>query len=133
MLKKTITYTDFNGDKRTEDFYFNMSKAELVNLDLECPGGLKAYADKMIRNGDRPEIVRLFKTIILGSYGEKDDTGRRFIKSDELSAAFEQTNAFSELYIEVLSDEKAMIDFVNGIIPKIDESESPDKPTLPVG
>ena len=128
MLKKTITYEDFNGDKRTEDFYFNMSKAELVNLDLECPGGLKAYADKLIRNGDRSEIVRLFKTVILGSYGEKDDTGRRFIKSAELSEQFEQTNAFSELYLEILSDEKAMADFINGIIPKVEDQ---DKPSLP--
>ena len=128
MLKKTITYEDFNGDKRTEDFYFNMSKAELVNLDLECPGGLKAYADKLIRNGDRSEIVRLFKTVILGSYGEKDDTGRRFIKSPELSEQFEQTNAFSELYLEILSDEKAMTDFINGIIPKVEDQ---DKPSLP--
>lgn len=125
MLKKTITYTDFNGDSRTEDFYFNLSKAELINLDLEMPGGLDAYAKKIIRDGNRSEIVKLFKRIILGSYGEKDDTGRRFIKTKEMTDAFEQTNAFSELYMELLSDENNMVAFVNGVIPKVEDSDKP--------
>lgn len=124
MIKKTITYTDFNGEERTEDFWFNMTKAEIINLDLEMPGGLDAYAKKLIREGDRPEIVKLFRRIILGSYGEKDDTGRRFVKTEEMQRAFEETNAFSELYVSILSDQDEMIKFINGIVPQVDSQTS---------
>lgn len=117
MLKKTITYTDYNGVERTEDFYFNLSKAELMEMQLSTAGGFLEVLQKIIAAKDTPELVRLFKTIILKSYGVKSEDGRRFIKSDELSNEFTQTEAYSSLYVELSTDEVAASNFINGIIP----------------
>ncbi len=117
MLKKTITYTDFNGDKRTEDFYFNLTKAELTELELGKNGGLTGYIEKITNAQSGPEIIKLFKEIILMSYGEKDPEGKRFIKNDALREAFLQTEAYSELFMELASDDTAAAAFINGIVP----------------
>ncbi|MCD8158974.1 MAG: hypothetical protein LUD77_08790 [Clostridiales bacterium] len=119
MIKKTITYTDFNDSTRTEDFYFNLSRAEAVEMELTTTGGLTDKINKIIAAQDMPSIVKIFKEIILKAYGEKSDDGRRFIKSDELSEAFSQTNAYSELFMELSTDAEAAAAFVNGIIPKV--------------
>lgn len=121
MLKKTITYTDYNGETRTEDFYFHLSKAELIEMELVHPEGLKGWLERIIKADDRETIIATFKNIILQAYGEKDETGRRFVKSEELSKAFEQSEAYSELFIELLSDENKAADFVNGIVPKMEQ------------
>lgn len=129
MLKKTIKYTDYNGVEREEEFYFNLSKAELVELDLRQAGGFEAYVKRLTKTEDRDEIVDLFKKIVGMAYGEKSDDGRRFIKSKELTEAFEQTEAYSELFMELISSEEAAAQFINGVIPKADKA--PDKPELP--
>lgn len=117
MLKKTMTYTDFNDVQRTEDFYFNLTKAEILEMDLSTTGGLDKLIEKIMSTQDVPELAKIFKQIILKSYGEKSADGKRFIKSKELSEAFSQTQAFSDLYIELATDAKAATDFINGIAP----------------
>lgn len=118
MYKKVITYTDYNDVERTEPFYFNFSKAELAELQLSTSGGLESYIQRIVDTQDTRELVRIFKDLILKSYGEKSDDGKRFIKSDELRDAFSQTEAYSVLFMELASDDKAAADFINGIIPK---------------
>ena len=117
MLKKTITYMDYDGNKRTEDFYFNLSKAEAVELAYSEKGGLQKYVERIIAADDNKKLIAIFKELILMAYGEKDLDGRRFIKSPELSAAFSQTEAYSQLFIELASVTESAIAFVNGIAP----------------
>lgn len=117
MLKKTITYVDYNGNERVEDFYFNLTKAEATEMELSVEGGLTKKLEDIVNSQNNKEIITLFKEIILKAYGEKSQDGKRFIKSEELSEAFSQTEAFSELFMELALDEKAAADFVNGILP----------------
>ena len=119
MLTKTITYTDYNGVERTEPFYFNLSQAELIDMQLGGKDGL--YSDKlqkMIDNHDAAAIVATIKEFVLKSYGEKTDDGKRFIKSPEISKAFMQTEAYSQLITELLSDDAKSSEFILGIMPQ---------------
>ena len=117
MLKKTITYEDYDGNKRTEDFYFNLSKAEIMEMELSVSGGMTQMLNRIIAEQDSEKIIKTFKEIILKAYGEKSPDGKRFIKSEELSTAFSQTEAFSQLFMELATDADAAAKFVNGIIP----------------
>lgn len=116
MLKKTITYTDYNGVERTEDFYFNLSKAELMEMEMGTTGGFVETVQKITAAKDTPNLVKLFKDFILKAYGEKSPDGKRFIKSKELSDAFSQTEAYSEIFMELATDADAAAKFVNGTI-----------------
>lgn len=127
MLKKTITYTDFNNTERTEDFYFNLSTTELSDMENSTPGGLAAKIQEVVTAQDLQSIIKIFKELILKSYGEKSQDGRRFIKSEALSEAFSQTQAFETLFIELAKDEKAASEFVNGIIPAYIAKQLPEK------
>lgn len=117
MLKKLINYTDYNGKERSENFYFYLNKAELMEMELGTVGGMQNLIQLIIDKQDIPEIVKAFKMIILKSYGEKSADGVRFIKSEEMSNAFSQTEAYSNLYMELISDAKAAAAFINGIVP----------------
>lgn len=117
MLKKTITYTDYNGVDRTEDFYFNFTKAELTEMDLGTTGGMSEMIKNIIASKDVPTLIKLFKKLVLDAYGEKSADGKRFIKSPELSTAFSQTEAYSQLFMELATDDNKAADFINGIIP----------------
>lgn len=117
MLKKKITYTDFNGESRTEEFRFNLTKAELTFMDLSTTGGLETNLNKIVNSHNIPEMIKFFRELILKSYGEVSADGKRFVKSDEMAAAFEQTNAYSELFMELCTDADAVTAFVKGIIP----------------
>ena len=117
MLKKTITYTDYDGTTRKEDFYFNLNKSELMRLDLTTEGGVEKLIKKMISERDNKKIFETFEKIILMSYGEKSLDGRRFIKSEELSREFTQTEAYNVLLLELTENEKTMADFINGVLP----------------
>ena len=117
MLKKTITYNDYNGVERTEDHYFNLTKAEVLEMEMGTTGGLAEWIKKVVAAQDQPAVIKLFKDLILKAYGEKSADGRRFIKSDEISTAFSQTEAYSILFMELATDTQAASDFVNGIIP----------------
>ena len=116
MLKKTIKYTDYNGVERTEDF--NLTKAEILEMEMSEAGGLTAKLNKIIESKDNRELMKHFKYIIHRSYGEKSDDGRRFIKNEEISTGFEQTEAYEELFMELFSDATKAAEFVNGIIPQ---------------
>lgn len=118
MLKKTITYVDYDDVERTEDFYFNLSKLEITEMEVGVEGGLAKKIEKIVQCLDRKELVEMFKDLILRSYGEKSPDGKRFIKSKELTDAFSQTEAFVELYLEVVGTTEAAVGFVNGIIPQ---------------
>ena len=117
MYKRTITYTDYNGTERSETFYFNFSKAELAELQLSTDGGLENYIQRIVEAQDTKELIKVFKDLILRSYGEKTDDGKRFIKSKELSEAFSQTEAYSELFMALATDDKLAAEFINGILP----------------
>ena len=117
MLKKTITYTDFNGVERTEDFFFNLTKAEIIEMELGTTGGLAERIQKTVDAKDQVAIFKLFKDLVLKAYGEKSEDGRRFNKSAEVKAGFEQTEAYSVIFSELATDADKAAEFVNGIIP----------------
>ena len=118
MLKKTIKYTDYNGETREEDFYFNLNKAEVTELELSKQGGLSEYIKRIVAAQDAPSLVELFKELICKSYGEKSLDGKRFVKSKELTEEFTQTEAYAELFVELASNAEEATKFVNGIMPK---------------
>lgn len=117
MLKKTIKYTDYNGVERNEDFYFNLSKAEIMEMELSTVGGLTEMINKIVAAQDAPAIIKLFKELVLKAYGEKSADGKRFIKNPEIAEAFSQTEAYSILFMELATDADAASKFVNGIVP----------------
>ena len=117
MLKKTITYTDYNGTERTENFYFSLNKAEIMDMELSVSGGMRQLLQNIIDKQDIPNIITTFKKLIRDAYGEKSPDGRRFIKSKELTDAFVQTEAYSELYMELLGDAEKAAAFISGIMP----------------
>lgn len=122
MLKKTIKYTDYNGVERNEDFYFNLTKAEIMEMQMGTTGGFADYIAALVKTQNMPEIVRIFKDIVLKAYGEKSQDGKRFIKTDDnghsLAKAFSETEAFSILYMELATDSKEAAKFINGIVPQ---------------
>ena len=126
MLKKTMTYTDYDGNQRTEDFYFNFSRAEVLELEMGTTGGLSATLNKIVAEQDSKRIVEYFKDIVLKAYGQKSPDGKRFIKSQELRDEFMQTEAYSDLFVELATDSDAAAAFINGVVPHNDQ----EKPTL---
>lgn len=127
MLKKTITYTDYNGVERKEDFYFNLTKAELMEMEMSTEGGLAERIQKVVDTKDVPSIIKIFKDLVLKAYGEKSADGKRFIKSKELSEAFAQTEAYSILFMELASDADEASKFINGIVPNMPQNAIPAK------
>lgn len=117
MYKKTITYTDYFGVERTEDFYFNLSESELMQLQLSTQKGFYNEMQALVDSHDGPKIMDAFNQIILKAYGEKSDDGRRFIKSPEISKAFTETPAYDKFFMEIIEDPKAASEFINGIVP----------------
>lgn len=117
MLKKTITYTDFNGEEVKEDFFFHLSKAELVELEASHEGGLSDAMQRIIDTNDTQAIVAEFKKIVLMSYGKKSMDGKRFVKNQIMREEFESSEAYSTLFMELIVDADAAVEFMNGIIP----------------
>lgn len=118
MIKKTIKYTDFLGNEREEEFYFNLSKAELMQMNFDTEGGLEQFIKKITREQDVKKLAEMFKRIIMLSYGEPSADGKYFLKEDgELAKKFEQTEAFSELYWELATNADSASEFVNGVVP----------------
>lgn len=118
MLKKTIKYVDCNEIEREEDFYFNLTEAELMEMEYGTTGGFSEMIKKIIAAQDTPTIMKIFKELLLKAYGEKSPDGKRFVKSEELSTAFSQTEAYSKLFMELATNDVKAAEFVNGIIPK---------------
>lgn len=118
MLKKSITYDDYSGGTFTEDFYFNLSKAELVELELSYEGGLSESLKRIVASEDGAQIIKEFKNIILKSYGKRSEDGKRFIKNQQMRDEFESTEAYSVLFVELVTDADAASEFVRGIMPQ---------------
>lgn len=123
MLKRTVTYTNYNNQEVTEDFYFNLTKAELVEMQYEIGGGLEERLKKIIDAKDQPEIVKQFKEILLRAYGEKSPDGKYFNKSKEISERFSRTEAYSIIFMELATDAQKAADFINAITPKVKEAK----------
>lgn len=127
MIKKTITYTDYNGIERTENFYFNLSKAEVMEMELSADGGMTAAIQKIIDAKDVPAIIRVFKDLVLKSYGVKSDDGRRFMKTkpdgSHYADDFKETEAYSQIFMELATDAETASAFINGIIPNTPTSK----------
>lgn len=117
MLKKTFTFEDYNGVERTEDHYFHLNKAEIMEMEMGTTGGLTEMIDRIIATKDGPAIMKIFKDLILRAYGVKSPDGREFIKNDKVRDSFEQTEAYSMLFMELATDADAAAAFVNGILP----------------
>lgn len=118
MYKITETYTDYDDNQRTEDFYFNYSEAELTDLQFSVSGGLAGMIDKIIKTNDMPKLVELFRELIQKAYGVKSNDGRRFMKSPELTKEFTETVAYSQIYMRLATDSKAAQEFINNVVPK---------------
>lgn len=132
MLKKTIKYTDWNGNEREEDFLFNITEAELREMEYSVVGGYTGIIQKIMQSQDVPSIMKIFKDFIFKTYGEKTPDGRRFIKSEELSIEFSQTQAYSNLYVELSTDPVAAAEFIKGVLPEniraqIEENEKKEE------
>lgn len=119
MLKKRIKYTDYDGVEREEDFYFNLNKAEVTEMELSIDGGLTKMLNTIVAEKNAPLIITTFKQLILKAYGEKSADGKRFMKSAEISDKFEHTEAYSELFMEIAVDAEKASEFVNAIITTI--------------
>ena len=133
MYAKTMTYTDYDGEERTETFYFNLTKAEIAEMELSSTGGLEQTIKEIIAAKDNAKLVQLFKGLVLKAYGVKSPDGRRFIKNDELREEFSQTEAYSDLFMELVSDAGAAADFINKITPNVpgkDEAFAKEKARL---
>lgn len=117
MLKETITYVDYNGNERTEDFYFNLTKAEIMEMEMGTTGGLAEMIKRIVAAQDAPAIIQVFKDLILKAYGEKSADGKRFVKNKEIAESFAQTEAYSQLFMKLATDADAASNFVNGIVP----------------
>ena len=118
MLKKTIAYTDYNGNEKTKECYFNLNEVELAEMDVEIEGGMQKMLEKIVEDKDNKSMFKIFKQIILKSYGEKSEDGETFKKSPAISEAFSQTAAFVALFMELATNDQAAANFMNGIIPQ---------------
>ncbi len=123
MLKQTITYTDYDDVERTETFYFNLSEAELTEMQLEQGGGFDAMLQRIVDSKDIPGLTKVFKQLIIRAYGEKSADGKYFRKSADISEKFLSTEAYSKLYMELISDPDKMADFITGLLPKSVQGE----------
>lgn len=121
MLKKTITYKDYNDVERTEDFYFNLSRVEVTEMDLSVPGGYVAMIQKIVAEMDGDKIMKVFKDFILKSYGEKSADGRFFDKGEAISSKFLHSPAYDVLFMELMTEAGKAHEFMNAIIPNVEE------------
>ena len=117
MIKKTVTFTDFDGNKRTEDFYFHLTEQELTEWELSVDGGLSGVLTRIVNSQDNKMLIGIFKDLLVKSYGVKTPDGRGFVKNEEVLNNFTCTQAFSDIYMELATDDKAAAEFVNGVMP----------------
>lgn len=118
MIKKTLTYKDLNGGERTETFYFHYYESEILEMELSVDGGFAERVKRIIEAKDQPTLIRVIKKFVLDAYGVKSDDGKQFIKNDAVRAQFEQCPAFSDIFMELVLNDKKASDFVNGVVPE---------------
>lgn len=117
MFKRTETYTDYNGVERTEDFYFNLTESELIEVEIGTAGGLAETVRALIASKDIKTVIAIFKDLVFKAYGEKSPDGKRFMKSYEISKAFSETEAYNQIFMDLATNADAAAAFINGIIP----------------
>ena len=117
MIKKTLTYTDYNGNERTEDFYFHLNKAEITKLEMSTTGGMAEKIQRIVAAQDQPAIIAVFEDLIQRSFGIKTPDGKGFLKRKEDLEAFISTEAYSDLFMELATNSDAASEFINGIVP----------------
>ena len=118
MIKKTITFTDYNGNEKTKDYYFNLTKAEIAEMYFSESGSFVDYIRRIVESEDGKKIIEVYKELLLKSYGEKSLDGEYFMKSDEMRKKFACSEAYSKLFMELATDDKAAAEFINGVAPK---------------
>lgn len=123
MIKKTIAYTDYNGNQRKEDFWFNLTKAEVARMEMSTEGGMAEMINRIVAAQDVPSLISIFEEMIQKSYGVKTPDGRGFVKRKEDLESFMATEAYSELFMELVTDADAAAKFLNGIIPSYDDKK----------
>lgn len=128
MIKETITYTDYDGVERTEEFRFNLTKAEITEMHLSTVGGMDKLIQGVVAAKDVPQLASLFKKIICAAYGVKSADGRRFIKNEEVLNEFLETEAYSKLYMKLVTDDQYAAKFINGIIPPREDKANENVP-----
>lgn len=126
MIKKTMTYVDYDGNTRTEDFWFNLTKAEVAKMELGTTGGIQKMIERLVQEQDSARILEIFDMMICSSYGKKSPDGKRFIKNEEILEEFKQTEAYSDLFVELLGDPNLAAAFFNEVLPKVDNTERND-------
>lgn len=126
MIKKTITYKDLNGNDRTESFYFHFYESEILEMEMSVDGGFAERIQRIIDAKDQPSLIRVIKKFVLDAYGVKSDDGKRFIKNDEVRAAFVESPAYSKIFMELVMDDVVAAEFVKGVVP----SEMSDRVTV---
>ena len=127
MLKITETYTDYNGTKREEDFYFDYNEAEIAEMELSEEGGLVEHIQEICKKLDGKKIIKVFKDLVLNAYGEKSGDGRRFIKNDKLKEEFSQTKAYSQIFMRLALDANEAAKFINNVVPEKHSRETTPK------
>lgn len=130
MYKTTVKYTDFNGQEREEQLYFNLSKSEMMEMELSTQAGVEEMLRMMIATKDNAKIVQTYKDLILKSYGIKSEDGTRFIKTKELREAFEQSAAYDQLFMDLLSDTNKQVAFINGVVSGVNMPEMKEEEAI---
>lgn len=128
MFKKVVKYIDFNGTDRTEEFLFHFNQAELMEMELSAEGGFSARVKAIVDANSKPALIKIMKKFVLDAYGVKSEDGRRFMKSEEIRRSFEENPAYSKIFMELATDDKAAADFINGVTP--DDMPKPDLTAL---
>lgn len=117
MLKKTYTYKDYNGVERTESFYFHFTEAEILDMEMSAEGGFAERVQRIIDAKDQAALMKLIKKFVIDAYGVKSDDGRRFIKNEEVKTAFLECPAFSDIFMDMVTNDELAAEFVNSVIP----------------
>lgn len=130
MVCETCTYEDYDGNMITENLYFHFSRAEIIEMENSIPGGMAELFKRLVNTVDKPGMMKAFKELVLKSYGIKSDDGKRFRKSEEISKAFEESPAYDQFLIKLLTEEGAAEKFLKGIIPKVEETNSIPAPKM---
>lgn len=131
MYKITKKFEDFNGVEKEQDFWFNLSKADILKMELSEEGGMDKRLDKLVKTKDMKEAIRVFEGLLLIAYGVKTDDGR-FVKNDQVRAEFASTAAYSDIYFELATNPEAAQKFVEGVVPKFEEQQVTSIPAPPI-
>lgn len=117
MIKKTVTYTDYNGEERTESFYFHYTEAEILDMEMSEEGSFADRIQRIIDAKDKTALMKLIKKFVIDAYGVKSEDGKRFMKNDDLKTAFVECPAYSDIFMEMVTNDEVAAEFVNGVIP----------------